>query len=94
MGLWNAWTDLLQEMLQTLAVNWGFGAGFAIIVLTAAVRTAMMPLTWSLAYRAAVRQAKIDLSWWRPAPRAVIRFTAARGLRGPSPPPRTCSRRP
>jgi YidC/Oxa1 family membrane protein insertase len=59
MNLWHAWTGLLQEMLQTLAVDWGLGAGLAIIVLTVAVRATLAPLTWSLAYRAALRQAKL-----------------------------------
>jgi YidC/Oxa1 family membrane protein insertase len=59
MDLWNAWTGLLQEILRTLAVNWGLGTGLAIIVLTAAVRAALFPLTWSLAYRGAMRLAAL-----------------------------------
>ena len=37
----------------------GFGPGLAIIVLTLALRSALLPLTWGLAYRAAVRQDKL-----------------------------------
>jgi len=59
MHLWQAWIGLLQEILQTLAVNWGLGAGLAVILLTTAVRVSLLPLTWSLAYRGAVRQAKM-----------------------------------
>lgn len=59
MHLWQAWIDLLQGFLQTLAVNWGLGTGLAIIILTAAVRAALLPLAWSLAHRAALRQAKM-----------------------------------
>jgi YidC/Oxa1 family membrane protein insertase len=59
MHLWQAWIGLLQELLQILAVNWGLGTGLAVIVLTAAVRVSLIPLTWSLAYRGAVRQAKL-----------------------------------
>lgn len=59
MYLWQAWIGLLQGILQFLAVNWGLGTGLAIIILTAAVRMSLLPLTWSLAYRAAVRQAKM-----------------------------------
>ena len=59
MDLWHAWIGLLQEIMQTLAVNWGLGAGLAIIILTVAVRTALAPITWSLAYRSAMRQAKL-----------------------------------
>ena len=56
---WHAWIGLLRELLETLAVSWGLGTGLAIILLTLAVRTALAPLTWSLAYRAAVRQSKL-----------------------------------
>src|SRR5882757_9306596 len=56
MELWHAWTGLLQQMLQTLATDWGLGVGLAIVVLTLAMRTALLPLTWSLALRAAARQ--------------------------------------
>ena len=59
MQLWQTWIGLLQEILQTLAVHWGLGTGLAVICLTAAVRVSLIPLTWSLAYRGAVRQAKI-----------------------------------
>jgi YidC/Oxa1 family membrane protein insertase len=59
MDPWHAWLGLLRELLETLAVSWGLGTGVAIILLTLAVRTALAPLTWSLAYRGAVRQAKL-----------------------------------
>jgi YidC/Oxa1 family membrane protein insertase len=59
MDPWHAWVSLLRELLETLAVSWGLGTGVAIILLTLAVRTALAPLTWSLAYRGAVRQAKL-----------------------------------
>jgi YidC/Oxa1 family membrane protein insertase len=59
MDPWHAWVSLLRELLVTLAVNWGLGSGVAIILLTLAVRAALAPLTWSLAYRGAVRQAKL-----------------------------------
>lgn len=59
MDLWDAWIGLLQQILQTLAADWGLGTGLAIIVLTLAVRTTLMPITWSLAYRGALRQAKL-----------------------------------
>jgi YidC/Oxa1 family membrane protein insertase len=60
MELWHAWTGLLQTMLHTLAVDWGLGAGLAVIALTLAIRAALMPLTWSLAYRAMLRQTKLS----------------------------------
>lgn len=49
----------LEEMLKTLAADWGLGVGLAIVVLTIAVRAALMPLTWTLAYRSVLRQAKL-----------------------------------
>lgn len=32
MALWQAWTDLLQGILQTLSVDWRLGGGLAIII--------------------------------------------------------------
>jgi hypothetical protein len=61
MELWHAWTGLLQQMLQTLATDWGLGAGLAVVVLTLAMRTALLPLTWSLALRAAARRQKLAM---------------------------------
>jgi len=58
MELWHAWTDLLGSILNTLALDWGLGAGLAIIVVTVAVRLMLMPLTWTLAWRGALRQAQ------------------------------------
>jgi YidC/Oxa1 family membrane protein insertase len=59
MELWHAWTGLLQQILQMLATDWGLGAGLAIVILTLAMRTALLPITWSIALRAATRQAKL-----------------------------------
>jgi YidC/Oxa1 family membrane protein insertase len=59
MELWHAWTGLLQQILQLLATDCGLGAGLAIVILTLAMRTALLPITWSIALRAAARQAKL-----------------------------------
>ena len=59
MQLWHAWTGLLTQILQVLAVDWGLGAGLAIILLTVTVRGALLPVTWFIGYRGAVRQAKL-----------------------------------
>jgi YidC/Oxa1 family membrane protein insertase len=59
MELWHAWLGLLNHLLQTLATDLGLGMGPAIIVMTLAIRAAMLPLTWSLAHRGAQRQAKL-----------------------------------
>src|SRR5690349_19789085 len=59
MDLWHAWLGLLQEIMQTLAVNWGLGDCLAIIIVTVVARATLAPITWSLAYRSAMRQAKL-----------------------------------
>jgi YidC/Oxa1 family membrane protein insertase len=59
MELWRAWTGLLQQILQMLATDCGPGAGLAIVILTLAMRTVLLPITWSIALRAAARQAKL-----------------------------------
>jgi YidC/Oxa1 family membrane protein insertase len=59
--LWHAWTALLQHLLKLLAVDLGLGFPAAIIILTIAVRGALLPLTWSLLKRAALRQEKLSL---------------------------------
>ena len=50
---------VLQDILHVMAVNWGLGTGLAVIVLTTGVRASLLPLTWLLAYRAALRKAKL-----------------------------------
>jgi YidC/Oxa1 family membrane protein insertase len=57
--LWHAWIGLQQQILQNMATEWGLGFGLAVIALTLMVRTALLPLTWSLARRGAARQAQI-----------------------------------
>ena len=42
-----------------LATDCGLGTGLAIVILTLAMRTALLPITWSIALRAAARQAKL-----------------------------------
>jgi YidC/Oxa1 family membrane protein insertase len=59
MELWHAWTGFLQQILQMLATDWGLGTGLAIVILTLAMRTALLPITWTIALRAADRQAKL-----------------------------------
>jgi YidC/Oxa1 family membrane protein insertase len=54
MQLWLLWVAALESLLRMLAPH--LGAGAAIIVATLLLRTLVLPLTWSLAYRAQVRQ--------------------------------------
>jgi hypothetical protein len=48
MELWHAWTGLLQQILQMLATDCGLGAGLAIVILTLAMRTVLLPITWAV----------------------------------------------
>ena len=59
MQIWTMWLDTLREVLQFLATDLGLGAGLAIVVLTLLVRGALLPVSWSLAYRACIRQKRL-----------------------------------
>ena len=56
MALWTHWLDFLGHFLGFLASQAGLGEGLAIIALTLLVRTVILPLSWSSAYRGCVRQ--------------------------------------
>jgi hypothetical protein len=55
MELAHAWPGLLRQILQMLATNWGLGARLAIVMLTLAMRAALLPITWPIALRAAAK---------------------------------------
>ena len=59
MDLWQLWLDAIRQMLQLLTADAGLGLGLAIIALTWLLKTAILPLSWSAAYRAAIRQKKL-----------------------------------
>jgi YidC/Oxa1 family membrane protein insertase len=54
------WLNVLGSLLQFLSSRVGLGEGLAIIALTLLVRTALLPLSWSAAYRGLIRQKKIS----------------------------------
>ena len=56
MALWMHWLNVLAGLLDFLSSRVGLGEGLAIVVLTLLVRTFVLPISWSNAYRNCVRQ--------------------------------------
>ena len=56
MDLWNQWITLIQHTLTFCAVDLHLGMGLAVILLTLVVRSAFLPLTWTIAHRAEDRR--------------------------------------
>lgn len=56
MALWMHWLNVLAGWLDFLSSRVGLGEGLAIVVLTLLVRTFVLPISWSNAYRNCVRQ--------------------------------------
>jgi len=59
MGLWTAVIDLTYAALFALSTMFGGNMPLAIIVLSATVRLALLPLTLRIAYRSLESQAKL-----------------------------------
>jgi len=59
MALWVHWLNILDGFLSFLSSQVGLGEGLAIIALTLLVRTLILPMSWSSAYRGCVRQKTI-----------------------------------
>jgi len=59
MNLWTLWLDTLRSLLDGLTIEAGLGLGLSIIVGTILLRVLLLPISWSLAYRACVRQKKM-----------------------------------
>src|SRR5262245_42561142 len=60
MDLWTLWLDVIRSCLNFLSTGTGLGTGLGIIVMTIAVRTAILPVTWTVAYRGYVRQKRLQ----------------------------------
>lgn len=56
MALWMHWLNILDSLLAFLSSQAGLGEGLAIVALTFLVRTALLPISWSSAYRGCIRQ--------------------------------------
>lgn len=59
MNLWTFWLDTLRGLVDTLSSEVGLGLGFAIIAATILLRAALLPISWSAAYRSSIRQKKM-----------------------------------
>ena len=59
MELWTQWLYAIHGLLIFLSSGVGLGTGLGIVVLTLLLRTAILPISWSIAYRASIRQKKI-----------------------------------
>lgn len=59
MQLWTYWLEALQGALQLLATTFGISVGGAIVLLTLALRLALLPVSWSSAYRGCIHQKKL-----------------------------------
>lgn len=57
MSIWTLWLDGIRNVIEFLST--GVGLGCAIVVATLLIRTVMLPLSWSLAYRGCIRQKKM-----------------------------------
>jgi YidC/Oxa1 family membrane protein insertase len=60
MHLWTYWLGAIQGLLSFLSSQVGLGTGLAIVTLTLLVRTAILPISWRVAYRSSVRQKRIS----------------------------------
>jgi YidC/Oxa1 family membrane protein insertase len=59
MQIWSLWIEGIRNLLHVLSSDLGLGIGLGIIALTLAVRLGLLPLTWSIGYRGAIRQKKM-----------------------------------
>jgi YidC/Oxa1 family membrane protein insertase len=59
MALWDGWIDLISALFGLLTMEVGLSAGLAVIALTLLLRTLVLPITWSTAYRGQVRREKL-----------------------------------
>ncbi len=59
MELWTYWLEAIHGVLDLLSSQIGLGAGVAIVTLTLLLRIAILPLSWSVAYRGSIRQKKM-----------------------------------
>ena len=61
MALWQLWLTAIQETLQFLSTDIGLGSGLAIVALALLTRSVLLPLSWTAAYRGAIRQRKLKV---------------------------------
>jgi YidC/Oxa1 family membrane protein insertase len=59
MELWTQWLNAIHSLLDFLSSGVGLGTGLGIVVLTLLLRTVILPISWSIAYRGSIRQKKM-----------------------------------
>lgn len=59
MSLWTVWLDALRGLIEVLSSEVGLGLGVAIIAGTLLLRAALLPISWSVAYRSCIRQKRM-----------------------------------
>jgi YidC/Oxa1 family membrane protein insertase len=59
MEIWTYWLTVIHGLLTCLSTHFGLGTGLGVIVLTLILRTLILPISWSSAFRACVRQKKM-----------------------------------
>jgi YidC/Oxa1 family membrane protein insertase len=59
MELWTNWLGIIQSLLTFLSSQAGLGTGLGIVALTLLLRTAILPISWRIAYRGSIRQKKM-----------------------------------
>jgi YidC/Oxa1 family membrane protein insertase len=60
MELWQNWLTAIHQVLAFSAVDLHLGMGLAIILMTLIVRSAFLPLTWTIARRAESRRSSLQ----------------------------------
>jgi YidC/Oxa1 family membrane protein insertase len=56
---WTYWLSAIQGVLTLFSSQLGLGAGLGIVALTLVLRTLILPISWRVAYRGAIRQKKM-----------------------------------
>src|SRR5262245_32317389 len=56
-SIWSMWIDLVRSLVDVLSS--GIGSGLAVVIATLLLRTAILPVSWSIAYRGCIRQKKM-----------------------------------
>ena len=59
MELWTQWLNAIHGLLTFLSWNLNLGTGCGIVALTLLLRTAILPISWRIAYRGSIRQKKM-----------------------------------
>jgi len=57
MVVWTMWLDVIRSLIDSLSSL--VGVGLAVVLATLLLRTTMLPVSWSIAYRGCIRQKKM-----------------------------------